>query len=258
MYKTTDENFGAVDCNQNTSIKSQSEADSGSTDKFLIRMSTTGGNFLRRKPRSDNMSSVDSYVELKDYCTSCVSFIIFFALGIVIVLWVAALIIDGPVEWHSCVILWPLVLGVMFIGSVFLILWFSENCLRRRWHRRNLKLAEQPIVMKDSLVDQCQKCEKVHTEADEFVVYERHTCLRLSYAFLAFALLCIMIVSDVQYFTLGSNCYKHLRDDMKELLLGYKILAYVSIVVFSILGCFFTCMLFGIVIKCCTPGPHSQ
>lgn len=256
MYKTTHENRGTSDCHYNTSIKSQSAADSGSTDKFLLQIS--GHNFFRRQPRSENMSSVDSYVELKGYCTSCVSFIIFIAIGIVIVLWVAALIIDGPVEWHSCVILWPLVLGVLIIGAVFLILRFVENCLRWRWHRRNVKLAEQPIMMKDSLVvDQCRKCGRSQPKLGDFIVYRQHMCVRLSYAFLAFALLCMMIASDVQYFTLSSNCYNHLQHDMKELLLGYKILAYMSVVVLSTVGCFISCMLFAVMIKCCTPAPHS-
>lgn len=252
MYKTTDENDEGRNSSQKIEVKSLSGADSPSTENFILRMSA-GRNFLRKQ--NDNMSSVDSAKELKGYCRTCVSLIIFFAIGTVFVLWVAALIIDRPVELHSCIILWPLVAGVLFIGAVFVILRCCERCLRWSWHRRNLRMAEQPILKKDSLVEGCPICTRSRAEpnSDAFIVYKQHTCIKLSYAFLGFALFCIMIACDIQFFTLRKNCYDHLRENMKELLLGYEILAYMGVFAFSIFGCLCTCTLFGIVIKCCTP-----
>jgi predicted cation transporter len=121
--------------------------------------------------------------------------------------------------------------------------------MKEKKKRKNLKKAGAPLRARDSLNIVNRK--RVNSDiVVEYDIYERHTCVILSYVFLVVALFCIMIASVAQYFSLNSSCYSHLEDNVAELLLGYKILAFMSVTVLGLLACLVSCLLFAIIANC--------
>jgi len=250
MYHTTDVN-GEV----KSGLGSNSGGESAGIDeKFSLQFSYATNIFgWGKQPLSDSASTVVSTKGLKDCCTTCISILVALCLTFIIVLWVVALIADGPDEFHSCVILWPIVAGILIISVLFILLRGGEYCIRELHRHRNLRKAAEgapigPLGVKDSL--KIHRQGEVEAPVKNFVVYEQHTCVSVSYVLLTLALFAVMIASVVQYFTLDSSCYTHLQDNVEELLLGYEVLAYMSVVVLSLLSCVLSCLLFGIIVRC--------
>jgi len=180
------------------------------------------------------------------------------ALCCVIVLWVVGIIADGPDEMKSCVLLWPLVAGVLSIAILFLFLKCAEHCLKMRKSRKNKKTLGEPLGFRDSLRMYNHKPPTQESIIPMIYGYEQPICIILSYAFLLFALFCVMIGSVVQFYSLDSVCYHHLQETVSELLLGYEVLVYTSLVVLSIVGCCLVCLFTAIVINCCTSRHKSS
>lgn len=218
------------------------------SEKFSIRSSYDNVIFKNQGLKakgSGSETTLESVHWLKDFCTTFLSVNIGLALTFVIVLWLVALIADGPDEMHSCVIIWPVVAGVLAIAVLFLILKVAEFFLKERVKKRNIK--ETKIGFDSLRLDS-----RRGSDPANFSVYHRHSFIGVCYIFLAFSLFVIMIVSVAQYFSLSSSCYHHLEHNVEELLLGYQVLAYLSVVVLSIVGCLLSCFLLGIVINCCS------
>jgi len=221
---------------------------------LTLQMSKDPNFFYQNRDFSVSSSTVHPTKGLNDCCATFFSVLVALSLSFLIALWIVAMIADGPDEFHkdkkdSCLILWPNVLGVLLIAVLFLLLRCSDYCYKVVNRRRNIQMANQPLGMMDSLQTQCRR------EADipvvSFIVYQRLTCITMSYLFLTFALFCIIIASVVQFFSLDSECYHHLRQNVNELLLGYKVLAYIGVVVLATLACLLICLLFGITVHCC-------
>jgi len=153
----------------------------------------------------------------------------------VIVLYVVTILAEGRDDGlQNCVIVWPIAVGVLTIFSLFLFLNGYEFCLRQKRNRRRETLRgsfDMYLWRGDTY------------SVEEHVDYERSRCLWISYLFLTFALFCIMIVSVEQYFSLDSSCYSNLKHSVDDILLGYEVLAYMSVAVISLLACII-CLLF--------------
>lgn len=197
---------------------------------------------------SGSETTLESVHVIKDFCTTFLWVIIALALAFVIVLWLMALIADGPDETHSCVIIWPVIAGVLAIAVLFLILKVVDFCLIERAQKRYINETVKAVEENDSLRLDSRR----RSDPAIFSVYHRHSFIPVCYIFLVFSLFVIMIVSVAQYFSLSSSCYHHLEHNVEELLLGYQVLAYLSVVVLGIVGCLLSCFLLGIVINCCS------
>lgn len=238
MYKTT------------TESQQKSSVNSGSGESafyFSLASSYTPRFFQGRKGEND--SSGDTQSGFSNYLSYCAFMLMALALCSVIVLWTVALIVDGPDEMTSCVALWPLVVSVLVIAFIFIALSCVDYCWKRNPKNVQKSKSQSSLVIKDSLNKKQEP--QVEDITDNFVPYEQNMCIILSYIVLILTVFCIMISSVVQYFSLSSECYQHLEDTVIELLLGYQVLAFTSIVVLSIIGCFLMCLLLAIVINCC-------
>lgn len=207
----------------------------------------------RKNPNSSSSTSSSTAKGLRDFCTKIILLIMSLCLTFVIVLWSVSLIADGPIETHRCITLWPIVAGVLVICFLFLILGGVDYCMHELNRRKNLKNAHARSALgrHDSLQIERPIRKKIgDTYGGHYVVYHQHSCVTWSYLFLTIALLCLMISSVWQYFTLGSSCYSRLKANVKELLLGYELLAYMSAVVLSIISCIIVCCLFAIILEC--------
>jgi len=190
---------------------------------------------------------------LRDFVTTIILLIMALCLTFVIVLWLVSLIADGPIETHTCVALWPIVAGVVIVCFLCLFLrvvdWWMQELFRRK-NLRNAK-ARPALGRNDSLQIERQIGQKIgDTYGGYYVVYEQHSCVTWSYLFLTLALLCLMISSVWQYFTLDSSCYEQLQVNVEELMLGYELLAYMSAVVLSLISCLLVCCLFAMILEC--------
>jgi len=228
---------------------------SSSVDKFILSPSILK---VRPKISENNTSTIETVKGLRNCMSTCASLITAFALTFVIVLWVVALVVDGPDEMHNCVLLWPIVTAVLVIAFLFIFLRCTECCLKMRHSRKNKKNVGEPLGMRDSLRNYKSKTETHILSFSPVMSYEKPRCIIMSYAFLVFALFCVMLASVVQYFTLDTNCLDHLQETVSELLLGYEVLAYTSVVVLSMVGCFVTCFCMAIVINCCNNKKHTS
>jgi len=236
-----------------TNVRKSSPALEGAdatSEKSAVHHSSAINHFFRNKEDiSDCSSTAHSVVRLRNCCTTILCVLATISFSFVIILWIVALIVDGQREMRGCVILWPIVAGVLFIAVLLILLRCTEHCCILMKRKRNLKVSKDPLAGEDSL--------KMHGHCNadipkvEYVVYKQHTCIMMTYWFLTLALFCIMVTSVVQFFSLSSECFHHLQHNVNELLLGFEVLAYVSVVFLSILGCIFTCLLFGIVVHCC-------
>jgi len=257
MYHTTDVAGGVKRGSRQNSGGEGATAD----EKFSLKFSYAPYFFRWKKyAYSETASTVSTAKGLRDCFTTCILLLMALCLTFVIVLWVVALIADGPDETHSCVILWPIVAGVLIISVLFIFLGGLEYCLKELHRRRNLREAKarSPLGLKDSLQVDGQKRKKGNEiPGRAYIVYQQHICVTCTYFLLTLSLLCVMIASVAQYFTLDSSCYEHLQINVEELLLGYEVLAYMSAVVLSLLSCILVCLLFGVIVKCIIREPRS-
>lgn len=234
-----------------TEIKNSTNSGSGgsvSADNFSLQMSWAPSILKNNIWFNDNSSGPTRRCGLRSCLSSCATIIMGLALGFIIVLWIVALIADGPDEMHTCVILWPVIAGVLIIVFLFICLRSAEYCMNLKKLRQNLKTVGEPLGMRDSLR------RNKHSETDnppKYVFYHQHICIIVSYAFLAIALFSVMLASVVQFYSLDTDCYQHLENTVNELLLGYEVLAYTSVVLLSIFGCFFVCICSAILINFC-------
>merc|ERR1719285_750756 len=151
----------------------------------------------------------------------------------------------------SCAALWPVVVSVLVVTLLFIVLRCVEYWLKRK--HKDVKKPKSPLGVEDSLSKQQEpQVQQVEDTTDNFIPYYQHMGIILSYTVLIFIVFCIMIASVVQYFSLSSECYHHLEHTVMDLLLGYQVLAFTSIVVLSIFSCFLVCILLAIGINCCT------
>jgi len=243
MYNTTD----VVE--QQTGCPSGSVG--SSVDKFSLQLSYPSI-VKKNKWLLGNSSSGHTIRGCKSCLSSCTPVIIILAIGCTILLWVLALIADGQEEMRSCAALWPTVATVVFIAIIFVFLRCAEWCLKSRVKQKNQMPVEEPLGNRDSL----KVLNREETSPENISVEpgkdHQHMCIVISYACLGFALFCVMIGSVIQYFSLESSCYKHLHETVSDLLLGYEVLVYTSVVILSVLGCFVLCLCLGIVINCWT------
>jgi len=246
MYKTTDYNVS------NTIVPKEGTATNDYADNMVEEITFRKLFYLNKSELSDSFSSTRSVKSLKDCCTIFLSVICALTFSFVIVLWVVSLIADGPDEMHGCVVLWPIVAGTLLIAVLFLLLRCGEYCCKRRQSVEN-----EPLGQKDSLKKQRDKESDIPISKFWFFK-QKNRCVIKSYFLLSLALFCIMVASVVQFFTLDPDCYKLLSREVSELLLGYEVLAYASVVVLSILGCFITCFLIGVFIYCCSNSDPSE
>lgn len=220
--------------------------------KFSLRQSFAPilrGNFGR--PGEPETAYRNNVLKFRRCCGTMITIILVLSITFIIVLWVVALIIAGPDETHSCVILWPIIAGVLILGASFAILRIGEWCIKKR--RKKLRKKAPFGNHKSSLEARPTTTTGPPTSSGRssgasssgLVPYVRNSKFYVCYIVLAFLLFVIMIASVVQYFTLDPVCKQHLADHVEELLLGYEILAYISLVVLSILACCMTCFLFG-------------
>jgi len=241
MYNTTDV-YG-----QQTGWHSDNAG--SSIDKFSLQLSYAPSKIKKKWQVSSYSSSGHTVKGLKSCLSSCAPAIMALALGCVILLWIIALIADGPEEMRNCVVLWPVVAGVVVIAILFVILRCVELCLKPGANHKN-KMTEEPLGKRDSLRVPRRQGESAECSTD--FETDQHISIVIGYIFLAVALLCVMIGSVIQFYTLDSRCYHHLEDTVSELLLGYEVLAYTSVVILSVIGCVLVCLCLGIVIRCGT------
>jgi len=142
--------------------------------------------------------------------------------------------------------------GVVFIAVLFIFLRCAEFCLKLGRRRKKQKTVGQPLEMRDSLRMSWQTGTIPENGFSDNGSDHPHICIVSFYLLLVFALFCVMIGSVVQFYSLDSACYHHLQETVSELLLGYEVLAYTSVVILSMLGCLLVCLSLGIVINCCT------
>jgi len=211
---------------------------------------------------SGSETTLNSVRGLTDYCITFLLVMIALALIFVIVLWVMALIADGPDETHICATIWPVVAGVLFVAISFFVLKIVELYLKERVKRKNTEEQKSTIdELKDSgnyslRLDVGRRSDPEPISL--LLEYKQHPCMGYCYFFLAFSLFVIMIVSVVQYFSLSSDCYHHLRHNIDELLLGYQVLAYLSVIVLSIMGFILLCCVLAIIIHRCSDKPSES
>jgi len=251
MYETTEDvvkfslnsNFGRgsrVEYSGGEIKEEISIPDSKVEEKNLFQITYSPRMFPWRQA-ADSRSSASSTRGI-GRCAKCLFILLGLGLTFVIAVWVYALVAEGPYELHrNCVILWPIVAGVLIISALFLCLSGYDFFMKRKKERENTKRGS-PLGLKASL--------DIYLRAGEYVGYERHSCVEWSYLCLIFALLCFMIASVEQYFSLDESCYSYLKNDIDDLLLGYEVLAYISVVVLSLLGCFIFLIFVGILVYC--------
>jgi len=242
--------YNTNDVHGQTSMYSGS--DRSTVDKFSLQMSYAPSILKNINWLDDNGSTAETVREITSCLSSCAPIIMALILSCVIILWVVALIADGPNEMHNCVILWPILAGVLFIAVLFIFLRCAEFCLKRGRHRKKPKTVGEPLGMRDSL--RMRRLSSTIPE-DGYPNYRSdnwHIWIAMSYLLLVFALFCVMIGSVVQFYSLDSACYHHLQETVSQLLLGYEVLAYTSVVILCMLGCLLVCCCLAIVITCCT------
>merc|ERR1719447_2018423 len=121
---------------------------------------------------------------MKRVFASCLSIVSFITLIVVIVLWIVALIIDGPGDSHSCVVVWPLMTAVLVVAFLYLLLRCSVYCYFK-------KCLNEGSLMRDSSSMQRQK--SYDQQEEQYILRVRHPCIALSYGILLCALIFIMI-----------------------------------------------------------------
>lgn len=192
---------------------------------------------------SECNSKVPSCSTLTSGCfvVKCLSFMFFCPLGIVIGLGIAALILDKQDFLSSCGIVWPLLTGLLIVAILYCILMSVVYCIQEKYTNE----ARNPIIIsKISFSDEGYQQHPIK------YVYELDPYHKVSYWFLIFLLLCVVIGSVTYIFTPGYTCYYEFKEGVEELMLGYQILVYANIVVFCILGCFFSCFIYRIMMNC--------
>lgn len=220
------------------------------TDKLSIKISARVGLCNRKKRTSEHSFSHHSVARYKRFIASCLSWVLLLSLGTVIVLWIIALIIDGPDDMQSCVVVWPFFTGVLVVAFFYILL----RCFAYHHSEKHYEERRNTTIESSSVSWEQQDWE----QPDEyFVLYQQHICITLLYGALLLSLVCIMIASVSQFFSIGYDCYLDFKNAREEVMLGYQILAYMSVVVLSIMGCLLTCVMFGILVSCCTPDRHT-
>jgi len=243
MYLTTDE-AAKHGWHQNSSPQSP-EADERFSLSYILGW--------RKNQNSENSTTSSTAKGVRNFATTIILLIMALCLTFVIVLWLVSLIADGPFETHTCVALWPIVAGVLIVCFLCLFLKGVDFWMQELFRRKNLRNAKARAALgrNDSLKIERQKGQKIgNTYGGYYVVYEQHSCVTWSYLFLTLALLCLMISSVWQYFTLDSNCYEQLQVSVEELMLGYELLAYMSAVVLSIISCLLVCCFSAMMLEC--------
>jgi len=209
----------------------------------------------RKYQTSDSATTTSTADGLRDCFTTTILLIVALCLTFIVVLWLVSLIVDGPIETHRCVTLWPIVAGVLIICFLFLSLGSCDYCIWKLNRRRNMRTAweRSTLGQNDSL--QIERRQNIGstvggTNGGYNVAYQQHSCVSWCYLFLTIALFCLMISSVWQYFSLDSSCYSELKVNVEELLLGYELLAYMSTVVLSLISFVLLCCICGIFLKC--------
>jgi len=180
-----------------------------------------------------------SMVTSECFIVKCLSFMFFCPLSIVIGLVIMALIIDKRHFLATCGVVWPA--GLFIVAILCVILMCVSYCIPVKYS----KDTGNPIIL-NKVSFSGARCQQYPNT----FVYELDPYLKLSYKFLIFVLLCLVIGSVSIFFTQGCACYHEFREDMEELTLDYQILVYTSMVVFSILGLIFSCFMYGAIINC--------
>jgi len=229
-----------------------SEGAGSSLDKFSLQLSHAPSKIKKKWQLSSHSSGGHTAWGLKSCLSSCAPVIMALTLGCVILLWIIALITDGPDEMRNCVVLWPIVAGVVAIAILFVVLRCVEFCLKSGAKQKNQKTIKEPLGKKDSLRVPRRQGSSAECSTTDLEIDDKHISIVIAYIFLAFALFCVMIGSVIQFYTLDSSCYHHLEETVSELLLGYEVLAYTSVVILSVIGCVMVCSCLGIIIRCLT------
>jgi len=251
MYKTTHVLDEHPDGSPKTSINSTVLSGSGSSDKLSIKVSPSSDVFTRKKQLSECSEYGGSICGFKRFFANVLYLIVFLPLCIIILLWIVALILDGPNHMKSCVIVWPLLTGLLIVAFLFVLI----RCYVYCHSEKACEEEEKPMMNKDPFCDYGQA--EYYQPEGKNVLYKQHFCIRVSYGFLIFSLVCIMIVSVIQFFSLEYNCSKDFKMAREEVFLGYEILAYWSIVVLSILGCLLSCLMLALLVNCFTRDRHT-
>jgi len=251
MYKTTHVLYKHADGSLKTSINSSVLSGSGSSDKLSVKISPGPDVFTGKKQLSECSEYGGSMRGLKRFFANVLYLIVFLPLCIVILLWIVALILDGPNHIKSCVIVWPLFTGLLIVAFLYVLIRCYVYCKSEK----TCEEEEISMVNKDQFSDHGQA--EYYQPEGKYVLYKQHFCITVSYGFLIFSMICIMIVSVIQFFSLEYNCSKDFKTAMEEVFLGYEILVYLSIVVLSILGCLLTCLMFAILVNCFTRDRHT-
>lgn len=234
--------------NPKPSVNSSIPSMSGRSDKLSLRLSTRFGNRPGKRMSCTNSEVGCSLEGLKDCMATFFSLVLFLCLCVVIVLWILALIIDGPGSMQGCVVVWPLMAGVLGVAFLYILLRCVVYCLPEESSEDGIE--EGIMINMDSMTTEGEAIPEYEADT-KHVLLKQHYCIKLSYGFLILALLCIMIASVVQFFSLKHKCYRGFKKKMEEVVLGYEILVYMSVVILSTLGCFITCFFIAIVITCC-------
>jgi len=257
MYRTVDRRKKDLALNQTGTASSLSE-------KFSLRSSWAPIIWKSRELRpvgSGSETTLNSVRGITDCCITFLLVMIALALTFVIVLWIMALIADGPDETHICATIWPVVAGVLAVAISFFVLKIVELYLKEKVKKKNTEEQKSTIDESKDLGNYSLSLRlDIGRRSDPEPVpilleYKQHPYVGGCYFFLTFSLFVIMIVSVAQYFSLSSNCYHHLRHNIDELLLGYQVLAYLSVIVLSIIGFIFSCCVFAIIIHHCSENP---
>jgi len=251
MYRTVDRRKKDVAPNQTGSSYSE---------KFSLRSSWAPIIWKRRELRavgSGSETTLSSVRGLTDCCITFMLVMISLALIFVIVLWIMALIADGPDETHICATIWPVVAGVLAVAFSFFVLKIVELYLKER-KKKNIDEHKSADESKGSAnyslrLDIGRRSDPEPVSI--FLEYRQHPCIGGCYFFLTFSLFVIMIVSVVQYFSLSSDCYRHMEHKIDELLLGYQVLAYLSITVLGFMGLILSCCVLAVILHCCSENP---
>jgi len=259
MYQTVDRR------KKDVAPKSLNRPGSSYSDKLSLRSSWAPIIWKRSELKAMGSGSETTLHSVQGVTDCCITFLVVMialALIFVIVLWIMALIADGPDETHICATIWPVVAGVLAIAISFFVLKVVELCLKKRLRKKNIEEQKSTIdESKDSgnyslRLDITRRSDPEPTSI--LLEYKQHPCIGGCYLFLTFSLLVIMTVSVVQYFSLSAACYHHMEHNIDELLLGYQVLAYLSVVVLSIFGFILSCFVLAVVIHHCSANPSES
>lgn len=227
-----------------TSVIDNSPNDNGtmSGNCFDDAASLSSDKVSRRRYCSCSKVTSDCFI------IQCLSFMFCCPLILVIGVGIVALILDKRDFLSSCGIVWPLLTGVFILGVLYIILMRVLYCILEKYSKE----ARKPII-----ITKVSFSDEGYQQFPIKYIYELDPFLKLSYLLLIFLLLCVVIGSGY-FFSSGYACYKELREGVEELMLGYQILFYASIVVFSILGCIFSCFIHRIMIKSFCKATNSS